>query len=103
LKFVVISNFKNSPLYSSMENQPNPALIQKGDPSRIPLFLIHDAGGTISHYYKLENIDRPVYTIYNPWLQSETRWEGGSMRFVIEYIKLIKSVVSSGEILVGGI
>jgi thioesterase domain-containing protein len=85
-----------------MENQPNPALIQKGDASRTPLFLIHDAGGTVSNYYKLENIGRPVYAIYNPWFKSETRWDGGSVKFVTEYIKLIKSVVSSGEILVGG-
>ena len=85
-----------------MDDSPNPAPIQKGDPSRAPLFLIHDAGGTVSHYYKLANVDRPVYAIHNPWFKSETRWEGGAMRFVNEYIKLIKSVVSSGEIIVGG-
>jgi hypothetical protein len=85
-----------------MEGQANPALIQKGDPSRTPLFLLHDAGGTVFNYYKLENVGRPVYAIYNPWFRSETRWDKGSMGFVNEYIKMIQSVVSSGEILVGG-
>lgn len=86
-----------------MENQANPALIRKGDASRTPLFLLHDAGGTVFNYYKLGNVGRPIYTIYNPWFKSETRWDRGSMRFVTEYIKLIQSVVSSGEILVRGI
>ncbi|MCJ1351236.1 MAG: hypothetical protein MMC33_001219 [Icmadophila ericetorum] len=85
-----------------MDKQANPALLQKGDPSRAPLFLIHDAGGGVYSYYKLENIDRPVYTIHNPWFRNETKWEGGAMMFVEEYIKLIKSVVPKGDILVGG-
>ena len=87
---------------SAMDRQANPALLQKGDPSRAPLFLIHDAGGGIYSYYKLENIGRPVYTIYNPWFRNETKWEGGAMMFVEEYIKLIKKVVPKGDILVGG-
>jgi hypothetical protein len=88
-----------------MENQSskNPLLIQRGDASRTPLFLLHDAGGTVSNYYKLGNIGRPIYTIYNPWTKSQNRWNGGSMKLVTEYIKLIQSIVSSGDILVGGI
>ena len=87
---------------SAMDPQANPALLQKGDPSRAPLFLIHDAGGGVYNYYKLENIGRPVYTIHNPWFKNETKWEGGAMMFVETYIKLIKSVVPKGDILVGG-
>ncbi|KAK0508709.1 hypothetical protein JMJ35_008985 [Cladonia borealis] len=82
-----------------MDKKSNPALLQKGEPSRVPLFLIHDAGGGIYNYYKLENIGRPVYTIYNPWFRNENKWEGGAMMFVEEYIKLIKSVVPKGDIL----
>jgi hypothetical protein len=85
-----------------MQRTSNPCLIQKGDVTRTPLFLLHDAGGTVSSYYKLATIGRPVYTIHNPWLKNEQRWSGGAQTFVDEYIKLIKSVVSSGEILVGG-
>lgn len=85
-----------------MDNQANPALVQKGDASRTPLFLLHDAGGTVWNYYKLEHVGRPIYCIYNPWFNAETHWDGGSARFVTEYIKLIQLVVPSGEILVGG-
>ncbi|KAK1146385.1 hypothetical protein N8T08_003172 [Aspergillus melleus] len=85
-----------------MEHTPNPILLQKGDSSRTPLFLLHDAGGTVYNYYKLGNVGRPIYAISNPWIKAKTKWEGGAMRFVHEYIKLIKSVVSSGEILIGG-
>ena len=87
---------------SAMDKQPNPALLQQGDPSRTPLFLVHDAGGGIYDYYKLENIGRPVYAIHNPWFKNVTKWEGGAMMFVEKYIKLIKSVVPKGDILVGG-
>ena len=80
----------------------NPTLIQKGDSSRTPLFLIHDAGGTVFNYYKLENIGRPIYTIHNAWSKSGVLWEGGIMGMVKEYIRLIQTVISSGEILVGG-
>lgn len=88
--------------YLLMDYPPSPVLLQKGDSSRTPLFLLHDAGGTIFNYFKLGNVGRPIYAISNPWIKAETKWEGGAMRFVHEYIKLIKSVVSSGEILVGG-
>jgi hypothetical protein len=79
-----------------------PTLIQKGDATRTPLFLLHDAGGTIFNYYKIETIGRPIYAIRNPWLKCEERWVGGASKFVNEYIELIKKVVSAGEILVGG-
>ncbi|KAF2676479.1 hypothetical protein K458DRAFT_351727 [Lentithecium fluviatile CBS 122367] len=85
-----------------MERNDNPALIQKGDGTRTPLFLLHDAGGTVFSYYKLEAIGRPIYAIHNPWLKHEERWDGGAIKFVHEYIKMIKKIVSTGEILVGG-
>ena len=69
-----------------MDKKSNPALVQKGDPSRVPLFLIHDAGGGIHSYYKLEIIGRPMYTIHNMWFRNEHQWEGGAMMFVEEYI-----------------
>ncbi|EMD97895.1 hypothetical protein COCC4DRAFT_200698 [Bipolaris maydis ATCC 48331] len=87
---------------SSVEVRANPALIQKGDASRAPLFLLHDSGGTVSYCYRLRNIGRTVYAIHNPSFYSQTKWKGGILGLVEEYIKLIKSVVPSGEILVGG-
>jgi thioesterase domain-containing protein len=88
---------------SSAGLHANPALIHKGDASRAPLFLLHDAGGTASYYHRLKHIDRTIYAIHNPWFNSPTKWKGGIMGLVEEYIKLIKSVVTMGEILVGGI
>lgn len=85
-----------------MDQLANPTFLQKGDPSRAPLFLIHDASGGIYSYYKLENLDRTVYAIYNPWFRNKTKWDGGAEMFVREYIKLIQSVVLKGDILVGG-
>ncbi|KAM7190947.1 Alpha/Beta hydrolase fold [Rhypophila sp. PSN 637] len=86
-----------------MDNdKPNPSLLQTGDPTRTPLFLIHDAGGGILDYFKLESLGRPVYAIHNPWFHNKTKWEGGARLFVDKYIQLIKSVVPRGEILVGG-
>ncbi|KOS22577.1 Polyketide synthase PksR [Escovopsis weberi] len=85
-----------------MAEQSNPTLIQAGDPSRAPLFLLHDSSGGTFNYYRLEPLGRPVYAIHNPLLGRETKWEGGAMMFVTEYIKLIKSVHPRGDILVGG-
>ncbi|KEY68601.1 hypothetical protein S7711_05783 [Stachybotrys chartarum IBT 7711] len=85
-----------------MESKGNPALLQKGDPSRLPLFLIHDSSGGIFNYYKLETLERPVYTIYNPWFRNKHKWEGGIELFVSKYIELIKTVVPRGDILIGG-
>ncbi|KAM7210838.1 Alpha/Beta hydrolase fold [Rhypophila decipiens] len=85
-----------------MDNdKPNPSLLQTGDPTRTPLFLIHDAGGGILDYFKLESLGRPVYAIHNPWFHNKAKWEGGARLFVDKYIQLIKSVVPRGEILVG--
>ena len=86
-----------------MNLQPsNPVLLQQGDPSRSPLFLIHDAGGGIHKYKALHSIGRPVYAIFNPWGKNRKKWQGGSRMFAEEYIKLIKSVVPKGDIIVGG-
>jgi thioesterase domain-containing protein len=80
----------------------NPLLLQKGDPSRAPLFLIHDAGGGIYNYHKLHDIGRPFYAISNPWQRNGQRWEGGMRAMVDEYVRLIRGLRGKGDILVGG-
>jgi hypothetical protein len=87
---------------STMESRGNPALLQQGDPSCTPLFLIHDSSGGVFNYFKLELLGRPVYTIYNPWFRNTEKWNGGTMLFVRKYIELIKTIVRRGDILVGG-
>jgi len=85
-----------------MESHGNPILLQEGDPSRTPLFLIHDSSGGVFNYFKLEQFGRPVYAIHNPWLRNTEKWSGGTMAFVEKYIELIKTVKRRGDILVGG-
>lgn len=88
-----------------MATPPSPSFLQKGDPSRAPLFLIHDAGGGVYNYAKLSEIGRPVYTIRNPWAADEQKWEGGVEIFVEKYVEMIRGVVGKGkggDIIVGG-
>jgi pimeloyl-ACP methyl ester carboxylesterase len=68
----------------------------------IPLVLIHDGGGTIFSYYCLGELDRPVHGIPNPHYTSGSSWEGGIPEMAAHYLKLIKSAVPSGDILLGG-
>ena len=80
---------------------PNPALVQDGV-GKTPLILIHDGGGTIFNYFLLKPLRRPVWGIYNPkWDTGET-WEGGLHEMAVEYLRLIRTVVPSGNILLGG-
>ncbi|KID94680.1 LysM domain protein, partial [Metarhizium majus ARSEF 297] len=62
----------------------------------------HDSSGGIFSYFKLESLSRPVYAIYNPWFKNTEKWSGGTRLFGEKYIQLIKTVVSKGDILVGG-
>lgn len=77
----------------------NPSLLHKGDPTRTPLFLVHDAGGSVHSYSKLLPLNRPIYTISSPATQE---WTGGVEGLAQEYAKLIKTVVAKGDILLGG-
>jgi thioesterase domain-containing protein len=85
-----------------MESRGNPALLQQGNSSLTPLFLIHDSSGGIFNYLKLEPLGRPVYTIYNPWFRNIQKWDGGTILFVEKYIELIKTIKRRGDILIGG-
>ncbi|KAH3906227.1 hypothetical protein HBH56_205460 [Parastagonospora nodorum] len=84
----------------------NPVLIQNvpRSPSvQPPLFLIHDASGTIFSYYSLGPLDRQVYGIYDPRFEQAG---GGGWQSVVEmarmYIRLIKKVMLRGNIVLGG-
>lgn len=82
-------------------NPTNPTLIQKGL-ANTPLFLLHDGGGTIFQYFLLGPLGRSVYGIENSRFMSGEKWDGGIPEMAREYTKLIKSVVPSGDILIGG-
>jgi hypothetical protein len=85
-------------------NDMNPALIQRGPAKqdRAPLFLLHDGGGTIFQYFLLGPLRRKVYGIQNSRFASGRSWEGGVPEMASEYVELIKSVVPSGKIIIGG-
>ncbi|KAJ2998994.1 hypothetical protein NUW58_g148 [Xylaria curta] len=65
--------------------EKNPELIQDVDFSwdgttplpRVPLFLIHDGGGTTFAYHCLDPLRRPTYGVFNPRFHSGGRFEGG--------------------------
>ncbi|QSZ28806.1 hypothetical protein DSL72_003311 [Monilinia vaccinii-corymbosi] len=65
--------------------EKNPEIIQDVDlewdgkkpPPRVPLFLIHDGGGTTFTYHCLDPLRRPTYGIFNPRFHSGGSFEGG--------------------------
>jgi thioesterase domain-containing protein len=83
----------------------NPCVIQSPSATgntRTPLVLIHDAGGTVLQYFRLGVLDRPVYGITNPRLDQGGRWDHGLRQMGVVYTHLVRSVIPSGDILLGG-
>jgi hypothetical protein len=82
----------------------NPEIIQQSDLSStsIPLFLIHDGGGTIFQYYALGDLGRTVYGICNPGPRVKTSWKDGMASMAQEYCSIIKDMQPEGPILLGG-
>ncbi|KAF2257598.1 alpha/beta-hydrolase [Lojkania enalia] len=66
----------------------------------IPLFLFHDASGTISSYYALGPMGRDVYAIADSRMESDPYESLQEMSR--RHYAAIKSLVSEGRILVGG-
>lgn len=89
-----------------MATLPNPFEIQS--PSRIgrrpdvPLILIHDGGGTIVSYTMMGPLNRPVYGIHNPKFYSGGHFEGGFKEMTNIYTEMIRKIVLSGDLLIGG-
>ncbi|EED13573.1 conserved hypothetical protein [Talaromyces stipitatus ATCC 10500] len=81
----------------------NPVIIQQERLQvSVPLFLIHDGGGTITSYYSFGNLGRDLYGIYNPRFQDNEKWTGGIGEMAKEYVKMIKSVSPGNKIILGG-
>jgi len=84
---------------------PNPFQVQDAPfrrRSAIPLFLIHDGGGTIFNYCMLESLERDVHAISNPRFEQGGRWEGGIGEMAEEYVRLIMKTCPRNRILLGG-
>ncbi|KAF5844004.1 hypothetical protein GGP41_002777, partial [Bipolaris sorokiniana] len=68
-----------------------------------PLFLVHDASGSISSYFELGPLGCRVYGIYDPQVEGAQgeAWRSLADR-VQTYIQLIQNVLRRGSILIGG-
>lgn len=82
----------------------NPEVIQPEDwtkpddpGSKIPVFLIHDGGGTTFAYHCMEPLRRYVYGIHNPHYHTSTRFEGGLSEMGRLYTSWIKETVSKRD------
>ncbi|CRG90800.1 hypothetical protein PISL3812_07845 [Talaromyces islandicus] len=82
----------------------NPVVIQQErlQASSVPLFLIHDGGGTITNYFAFGNLGRDLYGIYNPRFQDGQTWPGGIAEMAKEYAEMVKEMSPSKKILLGG-
>lgn len=84
----------------------NPILIQDVPRSRTeapPLFLIHDASGLITSYYKLGPVGRKVYGIWDPKFDQDGIGGWQTVQDIADaYLRLIRRVQLRGEIVLGG-
>lgn len=84
----------------------NPILIQDVPRSRTeapPLFLIHDASGLITSYYKLGHVGRKVYGIWDPKFDQDGIGGWQTVQDIADaYLRLIRRVQLRGEIVLGG-
>lgn len=82
----------------------NPVVIQQErlQASSVPLYLIHDGGGTINSYLSFGDLGRDLYGIYNPRFQDNKKWTGGITEMAREYVEIIKESTTSNKILLGG-
>ncbi|KAJ9484386.1 hypothetical protein VN97_g8997 [Penicillium thymicola] len=76
--------------------------IQKRPPgsTATPLFLFHDASGTISSYYALSPMGRDVYAIPESGMKSDAC--GSLQELSRRYYAAIKSIVPQGRVILGG-
>ncbi|KAF2155479.1 hypothetical protein K461DRAFT_266748 [Myriangium duriaei CBS 260.36] len=69
---------------------------------KVPLVLIHDAGGTTFPYFLLHELDRDVYAIADPLFDTTDSWTGGVRQMAECYTSAILGKLSSGPIIIGG-
>ncbi|CZR46251.1 uncharacterized protein FPRO_11698 [Fusarium proliferatum ET1] len=78
----------------------NPEIVQPADwqtGEAVPVFLIHDGGGTTFSYHCLEPLRRPVYGIYNPKFHSGEPFDGGLSDMARLYTGWIKETVEKPD------
>ncbi|KAF4439344.1 hypothetical protein F53441_12623 [Fusarium austroafricanum] len=80
--------------------EANPEVIQPADwqvDQAVPVFLIHDGGGTTFSYHCLAPLHRPVYGIYNPNFSSGESFDGGLCDMARLYVGFIIEAVGKDD------
>lgn len=79
--------------------------LQRGTPSKRPLFLIHPVGGSVFYYRDLVhclNSEQPVYGIQARGVEGETELFTRLEDMASHYIKVVRDVQPEGPYLLGG-
>lgn len=78
----------------------NPQCIQPADwqaGQAVPVFLIHDGGGTTFSYHCLEPLNRPVYGIHNPNFHTGEPFDGELRDMAKLYTRFITETVEKPD------
>ncbi|KAF5025104.1 hypothetical protein F66182_2805 [Fusarium sp. NRRL 66182] len=78
----------------------NPEIVQPADwrtLNTVPVFLMHDGGGTTFAYHCLETLHRPVYGIHNPNFRSGEPYDGGLSDMARQYCGFIQKAIDQPE------
>lgn len=93
-----------SPALGGTSSSP-PPLPAAPPPQSLPLFLVHDGGGTTFSYACLDSLGgRTVLGIHNERFDEGGFWEGGIGEMARRYVEMVEEVVGDegGDVLLGG-
>ena len=98
-----ISKTPGSNMRSTMALHKDAALtiLQTWSGRAIPLYLFHDGSGTIGMYSNIGNLERQVFGVANPKLNSQQPWANSLIEMAIQYASVI-AATSSESIILGG-
>ncbi len=89
----------------SIKPRSNPIIILKNNGHKTPLFLVHPIGGTVfwySYIAKYFDIDRPLYGIQDPGIESDGFLFHNLEEMADYYLSCIKDVQPNGPYIIGG-
>jgi len=102
LSTLIINKLKNAEFN---HNSNNTIINLKNSGYKTPLFLIHPIGGTVFWYKHIANhfdIDRPLYGIQDPGIESNEYFFDSLEEMANFYLRHIKSVQPQGPYIIGG-
>ncbi|KAI6771033.1 hypothetical protein HG531_009888 [Fusarium graminearum] len=102
-ELLILKNHRSESVRTTHVNSDmdsNPECIQPADwqtGKAVPVFLLHDGGGTTFSYHCLEPLKRPVYGIYNPSFHSGEPFDGGLKDMAKLYTRWIIETVEKPD------